>query len=776
MFDKRNPKSDPPRSKIDKKIIPTELKKINSFGLWDWRLNPKKTQWTKVPVNKFGQRIDVADFKMTFKQIMKDWKKSGMAGIGFYFSPGNNILGLDLDDCVEDGVINSYAQNILDKVKSYWEKSVSGTGIHVIGSGADLINGVDDKIVFHKSRFFTISTIGQGKLKNIGKKVNKLFAKKTSKKGKTKQGTAEITEIYNIVKDISPSLPEPEWFDVCKAIHNKSGGTDSGFRLFLGWSAGDYCDKAYHTEDFDETECEKRWARCKTDKENSVGFPRLQEIKTRNSIEIEKIDFSKFTTKEKQDLITPSIHKRWLTPDLFPTKCGFPEAAKEMARFNKVDFDPIISTMMVVTCASINKKVKIVERGGLTHNASIGLLIGSPSGARKSSMDRPVIQPFKDHEATVIGQWKKDLYRNRAKEKQLKGQIKGCQAELMEDPDNEKLFNFVISLEQQLAECRLKMPKMIESDVTEEKLSESMAANSETMLVQSDDARNVISNIVGRYDASSEGIYICGLTGDTYRRSRIKNDVDIVLDEPCINMSLKVQLDKMEQFVAAKQMAQSGLVARMFMKVIDVDLKNQMQVLESDKDLDLAAVRGYNDTITRLLEYEGPRITVEMSDAARAEYSRTTVEFSQHVGEGGKWSAWGDVTNKVISSTVKMALIMKIMDEPDLLDGLGSKMMLHCLEISKKNLKMAAAIVEIMTDQTVEVMTGLQVGREIDGARVLYQKLKKDNEDLGTISWTFTDIRNKYSVSGRENLDRYIGVLVEQGILEKEDNFSYCFA
>lgn len=54
-------------------------------------------------------------------------------GIGFMFEPP--YIGIDLDDCVENGIINDYASNIIKKCDSYTEFSPSGTGVHIIIKG-----------------------------------------------------------------------------------------------------------------------------------------------------------------------------------------------------------------------------------------------------------------------------------------------------------------------------------------------------------------------------------------------------------------------------------------------------------------------------------------------------------------------------------------------------------------------------------------------------------------------------------------------------------------
>jgi len=56
-------------------------------------------------------------------------------GIGFVLN-GDGIVCIDLDDCVEGGVVNSEAQALIDSLpKTFVEISPSGKGVHIWGLG-----------------------------------------------------------------------------------------------------------------------------------------------------------------------------------------------------------------------------------------------------------------------------------------------------------------------------------------------------------------------------------------------------------------------------------------------------------------------------------------------------------------------------------------------------------------------------------------------------------------------------------------------------------------
>ena len=84
------------------------------------------------------------------------------AGIGFVFND-NDIIGIDLDHAIEDGVMKPWARAFIQAVNpTYTEISISGNGIHMIGRG-EIVRGrrftfPDGAIeIYGTGRYFTMS-------------------------------------------------------------------------------------------------------------------------------------------------------------------------------------------------------------------------------------------------------------------------------------------------------------------------------------------------------------------------------------------------------------------------------------------------------------------------------------------------------------------------------------------------------------------------------------------------------------------------------------------
>ncbi|EJV41779.1 phage/plasmid primase, P4 family [Bacillus toyonensis] len=145
--------------------IPLELRQ--KFNWVMWRYEERNGKKTKVPYLDLGVKAqsNSGSWK-TFEGALWLASENGFDGIGFMFGKDDDYIGIDIDHCIENGVINEFAQNIIDSLDSWTEISPSGTGIHIVikGSLPDKIQGSGRKNakhgleIYRHSRFFTVTS------------------------------------------------------------------------------------------------------------------------------------------------------------------------------------------------------------------------------------------------------------------------------------------------------------------------------------------------------------------------------------------------------------------------------------------------------------------------------------------------------------------------------------------------------------------------------------------------------------------------------------------
>ena len=109
--------------------LPQELKDYPHFC--GWKYETRNGSRTKVPKSVKGHNADnsnLDDF-CSFSEIIGHMDKYDGIGIAI----AGDMAAIDIDHCIEDGVLSDMASEIVSKVNSYTEISPSGTGIRLIG-------------------------------------------------------------------------------------------------------------------------------------------------------------------------------------------------------------------------------------------------------------------------------------------------------------------------------------------------------------------------------------------------------------------------------------------------------------------------------------------------------------------------------------------------------------------------------------------------------------------------------------------------------------------
>ena len=127
--------------------VPSSLRAIPAWVCWCAVFEGEKIK--KPPVQAAGQNqgrladktnpqhLCTFDRAMRFYEINRGDQFQGgrLAGIGLVLTKQTGIVGIDLDHCVENGIVNTWAAGIIESIGGFAELSPSGTGVHVYIKG-----------------------------------------------------------------------------------------------------------------------------------------------------------------------------------------------------------------------------------------------------------------------------------------------------------------------------------------------------------------------------------------------------------------------------------------------------------------------------------------------------------------------------------------------------------------------------------------------------------------------------------------------------------------
>jgi primase-polymerase (primpol)-like protein len=137
------------------------------WNVWRMETRPGETKPTKVPYQLNGRKAastrpdEWADFPDAAAYLLRKCDADGLA-----FRLGGGWAGIDLDECIEDGVIAAAAWTL--SFSTYTEISPSGTGVKLFLRQAEMPPGTKTRIenpwpgvgrieMYSHSRFFTVT-------------------------------------------------------------------------------------------------------------------------------------------------------------------------------------------------------------------------------------------------------------------------------------------------------------------------------------------------------------------------------------------------------------------------------------------------------------------------------------------------------------------------------------------------------------------------------------------------------------------------------------------
>lgn len=157
---------------FDGSAIPQALREQRRWAPWRAVWNPKankgKGKYDKVPHRADRPEYGISSTKpeqwFSYETALAAFRRSPQqfAGIGYVMTGAHGVVGVDLDHCVEGGVVAPWALEVVAQLDSYTEISPSGTGLRVMVHGEVPTDWVNHDIGIeiyggNEARFLTVT-------------------------------------------------------------------------------------------------------------------------------------------------------------------------------------------------------------------------------------------------------------------------------------------------------------------------------------------------------------------------------------------------------------------------------------------------------------------------------------------------------------------------------------------------------------------------------------------------------------------------------------------
>lgn len=148
--------------------IPATLKANQRWAPWRAVWNEKRKKFDKIPAHAKAPYYGISTAKperwYSYDAALKAYQDNPalFAGVGYVMTGEHSVVGIDLDNCVNDNTIAPWAQEVIDRLASYTELSPSGHGLRILVDGAipnDWTNHEVGIEVYggHEPRFLTVT-------------------------------------------------------------------------------------------------------------------------------------------------------------------------------------------------------------------------------------------------------------------------------------------------------------------------------------------------------------------------------------------------------------------------------------------------------------------------------------------------------------------------------------------------------------------------------------------------------------------------------------------
>ncbi len=184
--------------------IPVEIRSLARWMTWlaEGRggAKPTKVPYNPTLSNSRGKSND-PDTWGTFDQAVAAYDEGGRTGVGFVLN-NDGLVGIDIDHCVRDGIVDPAALALLDEMEfAYVELSPSGTGLRGFGYAETLDKGASGifrglKVELYSDvRFLTVTgrAIKSGAFTTVVR--FKELAEKIRGDRKVDQATGEVLDV-----------------------------------------------------------------------------------------------------------------------------------------------------------------------------------------------------------------------------------------------------------------------------------------------------------------------------------------------------------------------------------------------------------------------------------------------------------------------------------------------------------------------------------------------------------------------------------------------------
>ena len=339
--------------------------------------------------------------------------------------------------------------------------------------------------------------------------------------------------------------------------------------------------------------------------------------------------------------------------------------AGEIVRSDQVA--PEAAALLVLSVAGLaaGGRHRASIKPGVSSRANLYVLMFLGVGERKSTIYGRALCPVEDWMRERKEEWDRAVEQRAVQEQRITNLQKRL-VDIHAEPEDLETTNELIDAERERIP-QVRSPMILADDSTIEALTSQMEQTAGLLGVFSDDARQFLQILTGRYSDGrcQEGLFLKSYDGGAPLRSDRRSRQPIVIEIPCIATFLMVQLDWLQKIGRAQDLSHSGFLSRCIFCVPDPlagtrDDDGNLRRAFTEYQIDPNVQQRYGALIRGLLDHAFEMAEVQevpVDHDARVLWVRFYNAIEAEMGADGSLHHIVDIAKRYPAQALRIALI-----------------------------------------------------------------------------------------------------------------------
>ncbi len=659
--------------------VPDRLRQRHHWVCWDDR------DGRKIPIDSRtgdpAKSNDPATWS-DFQTATDAADRLKLSGIGYVFSDDDGMVGIDLDECIDDrGKIAEWALVILSRFDSYAEISPSGRGLKLwcigeIDKGRKHIiskrdSGKSPGIEMYSSgRYFTVTGdrwegLQDSTIKSCQRDLDWLQAKYWPATPQPEpvipvphfstNGVSLQERAARYLAKIPPAVSGQHGHDrtfhaACVVVLGFGLSPDDAWPVIAEWNQS--CEPPWNEADLrrkldeaNKQSGERGWLANGGEYTGSdanlsallasqeSGMPDAQPWAEISSFDV--LDLPKFPTHA-----LPDVLRQWVEAESHATQ-------------TPADLAALLA--LSVCSVGIARRVVVEPRLGWREPVNLFTAVLLEPGNRKSAVFADAMKPLRELEAERIEAARPAVAREQSDRRQDEARLRKLEKTAAEKGDSEarhEARNLAANLAEQSEPV---LPRLIVDDATAEKLGMMLAGQGGRIASMSPEG-GVFDLMAGLYSKSGIpqfGVYLMGHSGDDLITDRVSRE-SVRVERPALTCAYAMQPAVIGGLAENAAFRGRGLLAR-FLYAAPQSWIGRREIAPAP--VSEATREAYRQAVRAMAEVKG-EFVLQLSADAAALFREWEAEIEAMLAEGGRMEIMRDWGAKLAGATLRLAAVL----------------------------------------------------------------------------------------------------------------------